>query len=45
MKTDYLEPFHTLSQQRYSVRDYADTPVNKEQIETLLDTVRLAPSE
>ncbi len=44
MKTDYLEPFHTLSQQRYSVRDYADTPVSKEQIETLLDTVRLAPS-
>lgn len=44
MQPDNYEHFKTLSEKRYSVRDYADTPVSKQQIEKLLDTVRLAPS-
>lgn len=36
--------FKALSEKRYSVRDYSDTPVSKQQIEELLDAVRLAPS-
>jgi nitroreductase len=36
--------FHDLSAQRYSVRDFAPTPVEEEKLQAILATGRLAPT-
>lgn len=39
-----MESFGELIAQRYSVRDFADTPVEKEKLDIILEAARLAPT-